>query len=123
MSVLACLTAVWLFIEQIKIGRNEQIMWQRTYIECCAQLGQWKTLEDLGKHVDDFNLLANVYSKSLMWRELKENILPYALVESSYREDMDCLVLQTSIAEIVLSSYLKCCYGSKRCKPLLPNFA
>lgn len=71
---------VSVFAEQLKIERNEQIMWQQSYIECCEQMGQWKALEELGKHVDDYNLLGRVYSHSLMWRELKETILPFALV-------------------------------------------
>ena len=45
-------------------------------------MGQWKALEELGKHVDEYDLLANVYSHCLMWRELKERILPVALVSS-----------------------------------------
>ena len=69
-------------------------MWQRSYVDCCVQMGQWKALEELGKHVDDFNLLADVYSHCLMWRELKENILPFALVrlieEHLHRPAQEC---------------------------------
>lgn len=60
-------------------------MWQQSYIQCCEQMGQWKALEELGKHVEDYNLLANVYSHCLMWRELKEHILPFALVSNFFK--------------------------------------
>ena len=82
-------------------------MWQRSYIECCAELGQWKTLEDLGKSVDDYNLLANVYSKSLMWRELKETILPFALVSfslSSMEEAAKSYLLERQWSNFVSSA-------------------
>ena len=55
-------------------------MWQKTYIECCTQMGQWKALEDHGRHVDDYDLLANAHCHLLNWRELRERILPIALV-------------------------------------------
>jgi len=62
--------------EGVKVGKNEQIMWQRKYMECCNQMGQWKTLVDYGRSVEDYSLLATSYVKTSDWRGLREDILP-----------------------------------------------
>ena len=68
--------------------RGEQVLWQKQYLNCCAELGQWDVVNEYARDTENYAAYMDVAWKCNDWQGLKEWVLPKGAVEDTPRVSM-----------------------------------
>ena len=47
--------------------RGEQLLWQRQYLDCCSELGQWDIVNDYAKSAENYGTFMDAAWKNNDW--------------------------------------------------------
>ena len=64
------------------MSKGEQVLWQNKYLQCCEELNQWDPVQEYARVTEHYGLLMDCLWRAQDWTNLKQDVLPKALVSS-----------------------------------------